>query len=134
MALRANAVAPECCFYVRNGIFERNVSVSVTLRYALGENLRDSQQLLLARLPHAYQHRAGGDPTTFPRSDLGSLSEVFFNPLEQCVYVFPDIFGIVLLDDLLQSRSAVATVPRNLRRCGCPQQLFDTIKVILENS
>jgi hypothetical protein len=131
MALRANAVAPECCLQVRIGILERNTSVGVTLRYALGKNLRDSQQLLLAHLPHAYQHRAWGDSTTFPCSDLGSLSEVFFNSLEQRVYVFPDIFGIILLDDLLQRRSVVATVARNLRRCGCLQQLFDAIKVIL---
>ena len=114
MALRTNAIALECCFQICNGILERNASVGVTLRYTLGKNLRDSQQLLLARLPHAYQHRAGGDSTTFPCSDLGSLSEVFFNSFEQRVHVFPDIFGIILLDDLLQSRSAVATVTRNL--------------------
>lgn len=114
MALRANAVAFECHLHVRSGILERNAGVGVTLRYALGENLRDSQQLLLARLPHAYQHRAGGDSTSFPCSDIGSLGEVFFNSLEQRVYVFPDIFSIILLDDLLQSRSVVATVARNL--------------------
>jgi hypothetical protein len=131
MALRANTVALECCLYVRNGILERNASVGITLRYALGKNLCDPQQLLLARLPHAYQHCAGGDSATFPGSDLGSLSEVFFDSLEQRVHVFPDIFGIIFLDDLLQSRSAVATVARNFRRCGCLQLLFDAIKVIL---
>lgn len=131
MALRANAVASESRLHVRSGILERNASVGVALRYALGKNLRDSKQLFLARLPHAHQHRAGSDSTSFPCSDIGSLGKVFFNSLEQRVYVFPDIFGIILLDDLLQSRSAVATVARNLRRCSCLQQLFETIEVIL---
>ncbi len=103
MTLRANAVAPERSLDVRSGILERNASVGITLRYALGKNLRDTQQLLLTRLPHAYQHRAGRDSTTFPSSDFGSLCEVFFNSLEQHIYVFPNVFGIVLLDDLLQS-------------------------------
>ena len=131
MALRANTVAPESCLHIRSGILERNASVGVTLRYALGKNLCDSQQLLLARLPHAYQHCARGNSTTFPCSDLGGLSEVFFNSLEQHVYVFSDVFCIILLDDLLQSRSVIGTVARNLRRCGRFQQLFDAIKVIL---
>ena len=131
MALRANAVALECYLDIPNGILQRDAGVGITLRYALGKNLRDPQQLLLARLPHAYQHCARGDSTTFSCSDLRSLSEVFFNSLEQRVHVFPDIFGIILLDNLLQSRSTVATVARNLRRCGCLQQLFEAIKVIL---
>jgi hypothetical protein len=128
---RANAVAPECCLHVRNGILERNASVGVTLRDALSKNLRDPQQLLLTRFPHAYQHRAGGDPTTFPGSDLGSLCEVLFNPLEQNIHVLPNIFRIILLDDLLQSRPVVTTVAGNFRGCRCLQQLLDAIKVIL---
>lgn len=114
MRLRANAVALECCLHVPNGIFERNASVGVTLHYALGKNLRDPQQLLLTRLPHAHQHRAGRNPTTFPRRDLGRLGEVFFNSLEQRVHVLPNILGVVLLDDLLQSGPAVTTVAGNL--------------------
>jgi hypothetical protein len=76
------------------------------LHYALGKNLRDSQQLLLARLPPAPTNTVTV-PGVIPLLSPVVTSEA---SLEQHVYVFLDIFGIILLDDLLQSRSVVANL------------------------
>ena len=73
----------------------------------LAKKRRDPQQLLLTHvhLPCAYQHRAENDPVTFPGTNPGSLCEVLFNSLEQLenIHVLPNIFRIILLDDLRQS-------------------------------
>ena len=99
--------------YVRSRVFKGHAAVGVALRYALGKDVRDSQQLFLARFPHANHHGSRSDPTAFSGSDFGSLCKVLFDPLEQGVHVLPHVFGIVLLDDLLQGRPAVTAAARN---------------------
>ena len=130
-AYRLSSVTLERGLYVRGRVFQGHAAAGVALRYALGEDVRDSQQLFLARFPHANHHGSRSDPTAFSGSDFGRLCKVLLDPLEQRVHVLPDVFGVELFDDLLQGRPAVSATAGDLRRCHSSQHLLDTIKVIL---
>lgn len=105
----------ESCLDVSCSVIKRDPTVRVALRYPLVKQLRDPQQLLLARFPHAYHYCTWSNAGRIRcRALLRGLGEMLLDTLEQCIDMLPYVLRVILFDDFLQCRSVVAAVTLDL--------------------
>lgn len=56
---------------------------------------------------------------------------MFLHSLEETVYVFADVLGIIFFDDFLEGRFVVVAVGGDFGGCRSLEQSFDTLEVVL---